>query len=305
MRLIAVLSLFATIAILPTHASAQILFQPTFYTVPTALRDTAAGKPEQTQQQVINNGDIALPVGDKSQYGASSKVYTLSVLSTRQPSSCNDGSPNCVPNYWFQLSVDANVINAISGQVATLREYIFSQKGSPLSVTLPAHTWTTKKSTARQTWFSFTPLGSARFIPVSASSTNVSTGGTSATGTSSLSGGGTLSVGGTVQADIEFDETQPASSAGGKDMTYPGTLYASATPVIAATLGRPLKSAIFQGSSIHSWVWGTEYRVGFQFKGQNPISLGVTGTVSAKGLTSSSSGFALSLSKLFSGGLAK
>jgi hypothetical protein len=104
-----------------------------------------------------------------------------------------------------------------------------------------------------------------------------------------------------VQANFQFDLTEPGTSPSGADMTYPGMLYISATPLIAATLGAPLKSTVFGGSATSSWVWGTEYRVGFQFKGQKPINLSVTGTYSAKGLTASRNGVAISLSKIFGG----
>jgi hypothetical protein len=256
---------------------------------------------QQPQQQSFVSGDIALPAGDKSQYGASSNVYRLSVFGFPKCTESN-GQQTCISQYWFQLSVDANVVNSIAGQVATIREYIFSQKGSPLSLTLPAHTWTTQKGTVPQTWFAFQPIGSARFIPVTGSPSSASNGAASATSTTSgLTGGGTLSAGATAEANFQFDVTEPGSSQNGGDTTYPGMLSISGTPTIAATLGGPLKSTIFQGSSSARWVWGTEYRVNFQFKGKKPISLGVTGTYSAKGLTASRNGVAISLSKLFGG----
>lgn len=298
--------LLAVVALLVIPAAlGQALIQPTVFTRPVALRAENTGQQpteDQTpQQEGFVSGDIALPTGDKSQYGASSKVYRLSVFGFPKCTE-SDGKQTCVSRYWFQLSVDANVVNSIEGQVGTIREYIFSQKGSPLSVTLPAHTWTTQKGNVPQTWFAFSPIGSARFIPVTSTSTSTSSGAASGTTNSSfLTGGGTLSVGATAQANFQFDVTEPGTSPTGSDMTYPGMLYISGTPIIAATLGAPLKSAVFAGSPIKSWVWGTEYRVGFQFKGQKPVNISVTGTYSAKGLTASRNGVAISLSKIFGG----
>jgi hypothetical protein len=248
---------------------------------------------EQSEQQLFSSGDVALPVYDKSQFGASSRVYTLSVFGV--PKCTQSGSQEiCVSNYWFRVSVDANVVSAVVGQASAIREYVFSQKGSPLAMSLPIHTWTTKKGDVRQTWFAFSPSGSARFIPVSGAAN-------SSSNTNNLSAGGSFSLAGTGEAHIEFDATEPGRDPAGTDVTYPGMLYLSVTPTIATMLGGPLKSSIFQGSPTANWVGGGEYRAGFQFKGKKPISIGITGTFSAKGLTSSSNGIAISLSKLFAG----
>lgn len=274
-----------------SDAFGQALIQPTVFTRSPKQSLVAAGEPipgEEPQQGFFSTADLTLPVYDKSQFGASSRVYTLSVLGAPKCTPGPNGQETCVSQYWFKLSVDANVVSAVSGEVSAVREYIFSQKGSPLSVSLPVHTWTTKKGTVRQSWLAFSPSGSARLIPVSTPASN-------------LSGGGTLSIGGTGEAHIEFDETEPGTDPSGTDMTYPGTLYLSVTPTFAATLGGTLNSTVFQTVAPGHWIWGGEYRVGFQFQGKKPISLAITGTYSAKGLTASKNGVAISLSKLFGG----
>jgi hypothetical protein len=159
-----------------------------------------------------------------------------------------------------------------------------------LSLSFPTHMWTTQRGNVRQSWFAFSPVGSARLIPITGSA-------------STLTGGGAVSIGATGQMDIEFDATQPGTDPSGSDTVYPGTLYFSVSPSIAATMGGPLKAAIFKNSTYSSWTWGGDYRAGFEFKGQKPISLGITGTFSGKGLTSSTTGFSISLSKMFGGTL--
>lgn len=298
MRLIFPVFLSTVITLLAQTTRGQALVQPSVFTQPAPFGPFAAAPPAGggSEQQLFSSGDIALPVYDKSQFGASSRVYTVSVYGT--PKCHGSGSQQvCVSRYWFRLSVDANVVSAVLGQASAIREYVFSQKGSPLALTLPIHTWTTKKGDVRQTWFAFSPSGSGRFIPVSQAANNLS----NSNNSSNLSGGGSVSLAATGEAHIEFDATEPGSDPNGTDTTYPGTLYLSVTPTFAATLGGPLKASIFQGSPTANWVWGGEYRAGFQFKGKKPISLGITGTFSAKGLTSSNKGIAISLSKLFGG----
>ena len=261
-------------------AFGQSLVRPAIFT-------QSRGGEEPSEQTLFSSGDVTLPFYDKSQFGASSRVYTVSVYGFPKCTQDN-GQQVCVSRYWFNLSVDSNVVSAITDATSSIREYIFSQKGSPLTLSVPVHTWTTKKGDVRQTWFAFSPTGSARIIPVTV-------------GTNSLSGGGAFSLGGIGEANIEFDATEPGTAQTGAETTYPGTLYFSVTPTISAMAGGALKAAAFQNSPISNWVWGGEYRAGFQFKGKKPISIGITGTFSAKGLTSSSNGVAFSLSKLFGG----
>jgi hypothetical protein len=288
MRLPSRLFFVATTLLCTSSGFGQALIEPSVFTRPV-IRAANAPSGEEPQQSLFSSGDVALPVDDKSQFGASSKLYTLSVYGFPKCTQSGGGGPEtCVSQYWFTLHVEANVVSAVSGQASAIREYIFSQKGSPLALSIPGHTWTTKKGDVKQSWFAFSFGGDARLIPVTGATNN-------------LSGGGTLSLWGTGQASIEFDATEPGSDPSGAGTTYPGMLYFSITPTIAGTAGGPLKAAIFQSSPTASWVWGGEYRVGFQFKGQKPISLGITGTFSAKGITSSSNGVAISLSKLFGG----
>jgi hypothetical protein len=195
------------------------------------------------------------------------------------------GQETCVSTIWLKLAIDANVVSAVQNQVATLREYVFSRKGSPIAISLPLHAWNTKKGDVRQSWFAFQPYASAKLVPVSAV-------------TNKLSAGAALNAGFTGEAHIEFDATEPGDGTG-TPPTYPGTLYFSATPTIAGAFGNNLQAAIFDESNKKSFVWGGEYRVGFQFKGKKPISLGITGTYSARGFTKSHNGIAISLSKLF------
>jgi hypothetical protein len=240
------------------------------------------------QQQLFSSADLTLPVYDKSQFGASSKVYTLKVYGTpkcEKPSS-SSSEETCVSRYWFTLSVDTNVVSTAASAATAIREYIFSQKGSPLALSLPAHTWSTKKGDVRQSWFAFSPTGSARIIPVSNTSND-------------MTAGGSASLGGIAEVHFEFDATEPGTDATGSDTTYPGTLFLSVTPTIAATIGGGLNATVFQTLTPGHWIWGGEYRVGFQFKGEKPISIGIEGTYSAKGITASRNGVAFSMSKLF------
>jgi hypothetical protein len=267
-----------------------------------AVVSTTASQPPQTQ--AFSRGGVTLPTSSSSQYGASSRVFMVSVYGIPKCTTPSGGQQTCVSTYWFRASLDSNVVNSVDDAAGAIREYLFSQNGSPISLSIPSHTWTTQKPQVdRQSWFAASFFGSGRLIPVNnngSGSTNNSSNTPSSLG--GLTGGGALTVGGTGQANIEFDATDPGSDPSGKDTTYPGTLYFSFSPSVSVLAGAPLKTAIFQGRKTSSWTWGGDFRAGFQFKGKQPISLAVTGTFSAKGLTTSSNGVALSLSKLFGGG---
>lgn len=247
-------------------------------------------------QQAFTTGNLSLPSSSSSQFAASSRVYSLAIV--RHEHDNGDGGP-CIESYWFKIAVNANVVNAASNAAYAIREYLFSQNGSPLSLSIPVHTWTTQQNTDRQTWASFSPVGSARLIPVTGNSSSGTSSSTSPN--SSLTGGGSLSFGGTGALNIEFNATDPGSDPNGTETTYPGTLYFSITPSISATMGGPLKAAIFQQSAISNWTWGGDFRAGYQFRSAQPVSLGISGTFSAKGLKSSTKGFSFSLSKMLGG----
>jgi len=306
---LALLSLTSTIPV-----TGQMLERPAVYRVESAgqryalLQGAAPPSSAPQSQQVFSTGNVTVPTNNKSQFGASSQVYSVSVYGTPKCTKDALGNQTCVSQYWFKVAVNANVVNTTNDVASSIREYLFSQNGSPLSLSIPSHTWTTKKGDVRQSWLAFSLVGSGRLIPLAGSSNSTgsgtSTGSNTSTATSSsLTGGGSASIGGTGQVDIEFDATEPGNDPSGTDTVYPGTIYLSVTPSVSAAMGGPLKAAIFQNAPVSSWTWGGDFRGGFQFKGKKPISLGITGTFSAKGLTSSSKGFALSLSKLFGGSL--
>jgi hypothetical protein len=281
-------------AVLPFCACAtiygQTLIQPKVFTAPASfgiLPGAPAPPPptrEEPKSQLFSTADISTPASNNSQFGVSSRVYSLRVYGLPK---C-DSAGTCVATTWFDFSVDANVVSAVQNQVSAVREYILSRKGSPLALSLPLRAFTTKKGDVRQSWFAFQPYVSGRFVPVT-------------TGTNKISGGGAVSAGGTGEVHFEFDATEPGS--GGESATYPGTLFLSVTPTVAGAFGKNLQSLIFEPGVASSrvsqhFLWGGEYRVGFQFKGKRPISLGITGTYSVRGFTKSHNGIAISLSKL-------
>ena len=260
---------------------------------------TAAPGPVPNKQQAFSTGNVMIPTGNSSQFAASSRVYSLSVLGGAKCTPSGNGlQKTCVAHYLFTAAVDANVVNAVNDQATALREYLFSQNGSPISLSFPSRTWTTKKGDVRQSWLAGSLSGSGRLIPVTGTKSTVNQ---NSSNPINLTGGGSVSFGGTGQVNIEFDATEPGSDPNGTDTVYPGTLYFSISPSISALAGGPLKAAVFQGSPPSSWTWGGDFRAGFEFKGQKPISFGITGTFSGKGVTTSDKGVALSLSKLFGG----
>jgi hypothetical protein len=239
-----------------------------------------------TAHESFSTADLTAPAGGNSQFGVASQVYTLKIYGIPKCETIG-GQEVCVERTWLDLALSANVVNSVTTQVAALREYVLSRKGSPLAISAPFHTWTTQKPKVdRQSWFAFSPYGSARFVPVTG-------------GTNKLSGGAAVTAGFTAEAHFEFTATDPASVSGGAPASYPGTLYFSATPTAGAAFGSNLQSAVFGNGANDHFIWGGEYRVGFQFKGEKPISLGITGTYSQKGFTKSHTGMAISLSKLF------
>jgi hypothetical protein len=269
---------------------AQTISQPTVFVRPPSYRSlTANSTPDEGPNSIhefFPTADLTAPVGSTSQFGVSSEVYTLKIYGIPKCQTSN-GQEVCTERTWLDLSINANVVNSVTTEAAAIREYLFSRKGSPLAVSAPFHTWTTQKpQVERQSWFAFSPYGSARLVPVTGEATN------------KLSGGAAVSAGFTAEAHIEFDATEPGNSSNGGATTYPGTLYFSATPTVAAMMGTNLQAAVFGPGTPDHFTWGGEYRVGFQFKGKKPISLGITGTYSAKGFTKSHTGVAISLSKL-------
>jgi hypothetical protein len=112
-------------------------------------------------------------------------------------------------------------------------------------------------------------------------------------------GTGAISVGGTGQINLEVTTVSPGEK--GTDTSYPGTIYFSFSPTVSMLLGAPLKTAVFNGAPTSNWIWGGDFKAGYSQQGTKPISFGITGTFSAKGITTSDKGFALSISKLFGG----
>lgn len=267
----------------------QTISQPIVFVRPASnlnfMANNAPEKSTNSIQELFPTADLTAPASGNSQYGVSSEVYTLKIYGIPKCQTI-EGQEVCAERTWLDLAIDANVVNAVTTEASTIREYLFSRKGSPLSVAAPFRTWTTQKPQVdRQSWFAFSPYGSARLVPVTRSANK-------------LSGGAAVTAGFTAEAHIEFDATEPGNATNGTGTVYPGTLYFSATPTAAAAFGNSLQSAVFGVGTTDHFTWGGEYRVGFQFKGKKPISLGITGTYSAKGLTKSHTGIAISLSKL-------
>ena len=257
----------------PSAASAQPIVQPNIYRVGPHNR------PPKTST-FADNGITLQPYGD-SQYGIGSQVFAVKVFG---PPNCPDpqNPDTCVERIWFKLAIDSNIVDAVTTQLSSAREYILSRKGSPISISAPFFRYTTKKGTVRQSWGAVEPYGTFRWVPVSGTDGNLSA---------------SASIGFTLEGHIEFDATDPGDRADGP--TYPGTLYASISPSLAAVFGGTLRSLIFSSDPGDSrWVGGFEYRVGFQFQGKQPISLGVSGTLGRKGFDNSQSSIGISLSKL-------
>jgi hypothetical protein len=90
----------------------------------------------------FTSGTVNLPTSGDSQFAASSRVFQLNFWG---PAKCNDDKTNCMSKYWFKATVDANVVNTVNDEANTLREYLFSQNGAPLSINIPSHEWNTWK----------------------------------------------------------------------------------------------------------------------------------------------------------------
>lgn len=267
-----------------SNAVAQMLDQPRIYQRPAgqaAAAERTAEKPD-----IFASTGFVLPL-DGSLFSASAQVVTLAIAPFK--SSCQAATgrlETCVEKPLFKLTIDTHVVQSLATQVDSVREYMLSRRGSPGSVTFPFLRWSTKSPDVKQfSWFGVEPFGSLRWVPLSESKNNYS-----------------ASLGGSAQLAFAVTATaqDPVQNPTNPEVSYPGTIYFAVTPSFAKPIGDDLKNLVFAGiSDPSSYVFGVEIRAGFQFKGENPISLSFSGTLGRKGFEGSTNSVGLSFSKLF------
>jgi hypothetical protein len=160
----------------------------------------------------------------------------------------------CVKHLWFSATVNAHIVDAFGESATAIKQYVLSDKGAPLTLSLPSNVPILTFSTATpsagvtESYAAGQLTGSARLIPVRL-------------GGGSLVNNGSLSIGYSL-------EVHGAFTVNGVD----GSAFALLTPSYSYLLGDSLQSAISATPQPRSSVAGLSYRVGYQFGTGTAIS---------------------------------
>ena len=119
-------------------ASGQALVQPGVFTRAAGARTFAPGKTDNTTTGFFSDASLVLaPFGDSRQFAAGSQIFSLKVLGNPKCTDMGDKTEICVERVWFKTTIDTNIVQADGSEMAAVREYVLSRKGSPLSISVP------------------------------------------------------------------------------------------------------------------------------------------------------------------------
>jgi len=247
-------------------------------------RGIAATKVETPTDSSVGSNISTLfqPFGDGTQYGASTKLYSVKVFGFPDCKKQDDANETvCIEHVAFTATIDANMIHALTSSASAAREYMVSRKGSPLSLSLPTRSWSSKKDNLRQTWVAAEGYGSLRWIPVDGDTGNAN---------------GAFSIGATVEmhSDFEVAEQVPGTT----DVIYPGFVFLSFSPSLAWAYGDSLRTFAF-GDIDKKYLYGFDIRGGFTFQGKQPISVSINATWTPDAFTVSKKSVGISFTKIF------
>lgn len=234
-------------------------------------------------ESTFTGASLTLQPYSDAEFGATTSLYRIDFLGAAHCVKPDPSKPDqvCTPHVAVSLQLSSNVVDAVKTTVSSLRDYLISHKGAPLTLTGTALQGTTKNSDARQSWLAYRIDASLRAIP-----------GTNQTG--GFEPGGALTMSAGLQANIEFNATTKTDAG---ETQYPGTLVFVLIPTGSLPIGNAVRREVFAGTTRTLFVGGVDYRVGFTFQGEKPISLSAIGTFGAHGFKGFQNSVGLALSK--------
>lgn len=158
-----------------------------------------------------------------------------------------NGVSTCEKHLVFSARIDSHIVDAFGQPATAIKQYILSDRGSPLTLTLPPNLPVLSFSTqvpgtdVPQSYAAGQLSASARLVPFRL-------------GDGSISNNGSLSIGYSLEGHV-------ALRIGDVD----GTVFGLATPSFSYVLGDSLQTAISATGRPLSRVAGLSYRVGYQF----------------------------------------
>lgn len=203
---------------------------------------------------------------ENPRFNLESKVYSLRVFGRPAESTNSDGSKKYEERVAFELIVNTYIVDALGSSARALKEYVLSKKGSPLSLSLPAWYWNTRRGDVRQFWMAGQPYFTARLLPL----TNAN---------DDLRLNGTLGAGYTQQVNIDFDVDKS-----------PASLFLEVSGAANLLIGSDVTDVIYATtSSTGKFIFGLDFRVGYRFGGEHSKYFSITGTQALKKLRDSKS----------------
>lgn len=201
-------------------------------------------------------------VGKNGQLAVSTKALRVGVYGTPNCKTVNDVD-TCTVRIVYQFDLESQIVDAVDRSTAALKQYVLSDRGSPLTLKLPAKGvpglgWTTfntrKGAVEQQPWSAGALAATLRYIPV-------------------RNQNNAISSGANFTAQYTFEQHLWAN-VGGVD----GTAYFVLTPSINVLVGTELRTQVSEVGSHLSTIMGLSYQAGYQFGTSNAVS--VSGTYS-------------------------
>jgi hypothetical protein len=263
-KLIACGALLLVIASMPTVSNAQpSISEPrTFRTSANNLSIPDSFRVDKRENRFFSRGGLGMGLGSSPKVNLETSAYQLAVYGTPDETTDANGNKTYVERIAFQLFIDTYVIDALGDPVRSVKEYLFSKKGSPVALRVPALGWSTKKGDVSQFWAAGEFNVGARLIPLNASDGE----------SFKPTGSGTVSYTQQVSIDWKLNET-------------PGNIFIELTPSYNFVIGDDLKAALAPvGGEQKAMEGGLDYRFGYKFGSTNPRAISITGTRSFREL---------------------
>ncbi len=250
-----------------------------FYHSDTAIKTLISPPPDvprkgDTKTQYVTSAAVGVWPFDRAKGTIDSHVIGIDLYG--RPDSVTDAAGNRGWQSHVALHVDINthVIDAFGDEIGALKEYIFSKKGSPLSLSTSFKPWSNRRGEVKQRWYAAQGDVAVKMIPLP-------------NGASDFQPRLAAGLGGTFEVHNDFDA--------GSD---PGNLFIVLSPSINYLAGQGIDEVIATDpASATRFLAGMDFRIGVDLGGERPLSLGVSGTASFKKLRGSGSAFSLVLSK--------
>lgn len=216
--------------------------------------DTLIRQGERTADFFSSTGIAARPAHDPA-FSLSAQVYRISVYG--KPDKLVDAAGNITykEHIAYQFLFKSYMIEGVGSLERSVKEYIASKKGSPVSFELPSYSWNTKRGDVHQLWLAGQFYGEAKGIPLSNANGD-------------FVGSGSAGLGYTQQLNLDFAVNDK-----------PGNVFVEASVLGSGLVGKQLVQVLDPNATGSlAGVVALDYRVGFQLLGSSINAITVNGT---------------------------